>query len=193
MDVLLVVACAGAGHALSTPVVRSAQYAERIEACLQRPPPRWIFAPAWSAIYCLLLCGLHRARDSPSVSLYTLFLVLSAVWCGVFFRLHRWDAALVLCMVLTLLAVLLLLRVKGDGLRTGFVLLVLWCVLACVWTDRGRYGCMEGNNGTCVPGSALCTAGLITMARRLPIVRGDPTAWGRSGTRWRSGCASTVS
>ena len=79
-------------------------------AGLDKPPwnpPSWVFGPVWTTLY--LLIGLAGALAWPGrttragragFSLFTLQLVLNALWSWLFFRWHRPDLALAELLVL---------------------------------------------------------------------------------------------
>jgi len=90
--VALTFACAAVGAAASAQA--GAFYAQ-----LDRPdwaPPAWLFAPVWSALYCLMAVAawmVWRARGfrraGVALGLFILQLAANAVWTWLFFVWHR--------------------------------------------------------------------------------------------------------
>ena len=80
-------------------------------AALEKPPltpPNWIFAPVWTLLYvCIAVAAwlVWRAKAGPSaLVLWSVQLLLNALWSWIFFGLHRPGTALV--EILALFAVL---------------------------------------------------------------------------------------
>ncbi|UWQ21972.1 tryptophan-rich sensory protein TspO [Jannaschia sp. W003] len=76
-------------------------------AGLRKPrwtPPNWLFPVAWTLLYLLLAVVAARIAPLPGAerasALWTLQIVLNAVWTPVFFGLHRPRAALVVIVLL---------------------------------------------------------------------------------------------
>lgn len=73
-------------------------------AALEKPPwnpPAWIFGPVWTVLYVLIAVAGHwlwLRRDQPgaraALALWTVQLVLNALWSWIFFGLHRMGLAL---------------------------------------------------------------------------------------------------
>lgn len=71
-------------------------------------PPRWVFAPAWTVIYILMLISfvliLKAEVNQMTVYAYLLFvfqLFLNLSWSPIFFKLHQVRKAFFICALLT--------------------------------------------------------------------------------------------
>lgn len=106
----LVLAAAGIGN-LATFANLQTWYAH-----LNKPaftPPNWVFGPAWSALYILMIIAFWRVLTLPSavrgkrlsIALFLVQLALNASWSVVFFGLHEPAGGLVV-IALMLLAIL---------------------------------------------------------------------------------------
>ena len=106
---LLVCYAVAAGGALSTAPAIPTWY-----AALAKPsfnPPNWIFAPVWTALYGLMAIaawlvwrtpktGLRATFRLSGLNLFSLQLLLNAVWTPIFFHYHQLLAALIVVLCL---------------------------------------------------------------------------------------------
>lgn len=113
-------------------------------AALNKPsfnPPNWLFAPVWSALYCLMSVAIwlawRRAPGSQASLLLTVYgiqLAANLLWSILFFAGHLPSLALADCLLLTIL-IAWMIRLSGKASRLAGWLLVpylLWVSFAAL-------------------------------------------------------------
>lgn len=104
-------------------------------------PPSWVFAPAWTVLYILMLISfvliLKAEVTRISIYAYLLFvfqLFLNLSWSPIFFRLHQVRKAFFICILLTV-SVLAMIIVFYLISKLASILLLpyfFWLCFACV-------------------------------------------------------------
>jgi tryptophan-rich sensory protein len=118
-------------------------------------PPNWLFAPAWSILYCTIAVAgwmVWRAAGFAGAALplgiYALQLVLNAAWSGLFFGLRRPDIAFgeVVLLWLSILATILAFHPVDAQAAWLLVPYLCWVTFASglnfsIWRlNVGRFG-----------------------------------------------------
>jgi translocator protein len=115
-------------------------------AALAKPsfnPPNWIFAPVWTTLYGLMAiaawlvwrtpkAGPHAASRIAGLNLFSVQLLLNAVWTPIFFHYHQLLTALVVILCLVVAITLTTLRFwKVDRLAASLMIPYLaWVTFA---------------------------------------------------------------
>lgn len=102
-------------------------------------PPNWLFAPAWTVIYCFItaaaILGWNDAEGSQRTLLVWLFAinwVVNVVWSPLFFKLKRPDWALYELVPFWLSVLALVIALFSISSRAGWLILpyLLWVTFA---------------------------------------------------------------
>ena len=102
-------------------------------------PPNWLFAPAWSLLYCAIAVSgwlvwrqAGFAGAALPLGIYTVQLVLNAAWSGLFFGLRRPDIAFgeVVLLWLSILATILAFHPVHAGAAWLLVPYLCWVTFA---------------------------------------------------------------
>ncbi len=108
-------------------------------AALNKPsfnPPNWIFAPVWTTLYVMIAIAGWRVwrqdRNSTSMRLWWMQLVLNFAWSPVFFLAHRIDVALgVIVLLLIAIVGFIVLTWRRDQIASIlFVPYAAWVTFA---------------------------------------------------------------
>ena len=109
-------------------------------ASLQKPvwnPPNWLFGPVWTLLYASMAVAAWRAWRSPNVPrgamlLFSVQLVLNALWSWIFFGLHLPGLAfLEICTLLAGIAATTWLFARADRIAGALMLPYLaWVAFA---------------------------------------------------------------
>jgi tryptophan-rich sensory protein len=93
-------------------------------------PPAWIFAPVWTALYCMMgiAAWLVWRRGGWTVnrvalSLFLCQLVLNALWSWIFFGLHQMQLALIEIVLLWTVVLATMLTMWKTSKASGLLLL----------------------------------------------------------------------
>jgi tryptophan-rich sensory protein len=107
---------------------------------LRRPawnPPNWVFAPVWTALYLAIAIAGWRAwrvsrRVDAALGLWSLQLVLNALWSWLFFGMHRPGTALLdlLALLAAILAFIVAVRTRDAIAAWLFVPYAVWVTFA---------------------------------------------------------------
>jgi benzodiazapine receptor len=103
-------------------------------------PPNWLFGPAWTTIYVLIVsAGVIAYKHAPDdssrawlIGLFALNCLLNVLWSPLFFKLHRPDWALVEIVPFWLSIAVLLYHISRISTLAGWLFLpyLLWVTFA---------------------------------------------------------------
>jgi tryptophan-rich sensory protein len=100
---------------------------------LQQPawaPPSWLFGPVWTVLYVMIAVSgwlvWRRAGFGAALGLYTVQLVLNAIWTPLFFGAGRYGVAFADIVVLWLLIAATVLTFRRISRPAAALLLPYW-------------------------------------------------------------------
>ena len=100
-------------------------------------PPDWIFAPVWTSLYLMMTFAIWifwhcKNKDTNTVYIYFLHIIVNTTWSIVFFGLHQIFLAMIVLVILIFFIIVLLLRFKRVNLVSYYLMIpyLLWCSYA---------------------------------------------------------------
>ena len=100
-------------------------------------PPDWIFAPVWTTLYFMMTLAVwifwhSKNRDTNTIYIYFIHILLNTTWSIVFFALHNIFLALINLMILVMLIIILTLRFKRVNNVSAYLMIpyLLWSCYA---------------------------------------------------------------
>jgi tryptophan-rich sensory protein len=107
---------------------------------IQKPdirPPNWVFGPVWITLYALMGISLYWIIDKKirtPVILFSIQLVLNAIWSIIFFGLQNPFYALIEIMILWVMILLTVISFYKVSRKAGLILLpyIIWVTIAMI-------------------------------------------------------------
>jgi len=100
-------------------------------------PPDWVFAPVWTSLYLMMTFAIWifwhcKNKDTNTVYIYFLHIVVNTTWSIVFFGLHQIFLAMIVLVILIFFIIVLILRFKRVNLVSYYLMIpyLLWCSYA---------------------------------------------------------------
>ena len=100
-------------------------------------PPDWVFAPVWTSLYLMMTFAIWifwhcKNKDTNTVYIYFIHIVINTTWSIVFFGLHQIFLAMIVLVILIFFIIVLLLRFKRVNLVSYYLMIpyLLWCSYA---------------------------------------------------------------
>ena len=100
-------------------------------------PPDWVFAPVWTSLYLMMTFAIWifwhcKNKDTNTVYIYFLHIIVNTTWSIVFFGLHQIFLAMIVLMILIFFIIVLILRFKRVNLVSYYLMIpyLLWCSYA---------------------------------------------------------------
>ncbi len=100
-------------------------------------PPDWVFAPVWTTLYLMMTLAIwlywhSKNRETKTVYIYFINILLNTTWSIVFFGLHQILAALIILIVLIILIIILILKFKRVNYVSTYLMIpyLLWSCYA---------------------------------------------------------------
>ena len=100
-------------------------------------PPDWVFAPVWTSLYLTMTFAIWifwhcKKKDTNTVYIYFLHIIVNTTWSIVFFGLHQIFLAMIVLVILIFLIIVLILRFKRVNLVSYYLMIpyLLWCSYA---------------------------------------------------------------
>ena len=100
-------------------------------------PPDWVFAPVWTSLYLMMTFAIWifwhcKNKDTNTVYIYFLHIIVNTTWSIVFFGLHQIFLAMIVLVILIFFIIVLILRFKRVNLVSYYLMIpyLLWCSYA---------------------------------------------------------------
>ena len=100
-------------------------------------PPDWVFAPVWTSLYLMMTFAIWifwhcKNKDTNTVYIYFLHIIVNTTWSIVFFGLHHIFLAMIVLVILIFFIIVLILRFKRVNLVSYYLMIpyLLWCSYA---------------------------------------------------------------
>ncbi len=100
-------------------------------------PPDWVFAPVWTSLYLMMTFAIWifwhcKNKDTNTVYIYFLHIIVNTTWSIVFFGLHQIFLAMIVLVILIFFIIALILRFKRVNLVSYYLMIpyLLWCSYA---------------------------------------------------------------
>ncbi len=100
-------------------------------------PPDWVFAPVWTSLYLMMTFAIWifwhcKNKDTNTVYIYFLHIIVNTTWSIVFFGLHQIFLAMIVLVILIFFIITLILRFKRVNLVSYYLMIpyLLWCSYA---------------------------------------------------------------
>ena len=100
-------------------------------------PPDWVFAPVWTSLYLMMTFAIWifwhcKNKDTNTVYIYFLHIIVNTTWSIVFFGLHQIFLAMIVLLILIFFIIVLILRFKRVNLVSYYLMIpyLLWCSYA---------------------------------------------------------------
>ena len=100
-------------------------------------PPDWVFAPVWTSLYLMMTFAIWifwhcKNKDTYTVYIYFLHIIINTTWSIVFFGLHQIFLAMIVLVILIFYIIVLILRFRRVNLVSYYLMIpyLLWCSYA---------------------------------------------------------------
>ena len=100
-------------------------------------PPDWVFTPVWTTLYLMMTLAIwlywhSKNRETKTVYIYFINILLNTTWSIVFFGLHQILAALIILILLIILIIILILKFKRVNYVSTYLMIpyLLWSCYA---------------------------------------------------------------